>query len=46
MCQAPCWTVGQCMRDMEAEGLALWQDGGQGARGLEFHLIQTSSFCR
>ena len=46
MCQAFSWTAGQCMADMETEGLVLWQDGRPGGRGFEFHLVKASSFCR
>lgn len=34
------------MGGVETEGLALGQDGGQGGRGFEFHLVKASSFCR
>lgn len=32
--------------DMKTKELAFMQGGGQGGRGLEVHLLQTSSFCR
>lgn len=41
--------AGPCVWNMETvkmEELALCQDGGQGGRSLEAHLIQTLPFCR